>query len=145
MQVLVDADNVPASRLRLVVAVLVQVLGPEAADPPDGDWPSWFRMIVAGRSHPIDRVDWPTCAELIRIAGWQEADMALASAYVVDDQPLLLATGDGDFGLLASRHRGRVLVVSPLASARLREAARVIDPAGDGGAELRDWLAHVTR
>lgn len=139
MQVLVDADNVSASRLRLVCAAVVDAQTTGNPDVVDS-----MRFVAAGRSHAIDAVDWPSIAELVRIAGWQEADMALASAYVPDREPLLLVTGDGDFGLLAGRHPGPVLIVSAAASGRLREAARVIDPAVDGGRELREWLASVT-
>lgn len=130
MQVLVDADNVPAARLRIVAAALGDVAGR-----PD------VRIVVAGRSRAIDSAEWPEESEVVRIAGWQEADMAIAERYVADDEPLLLVTGDGDFGLLAARHPGPVLVISSAASGRLRDAARVVDPALDGGQGLRDWLA----
>jgi hypothetical protein len=127
VQVIVDADNLPASRLRVVATALSQL--PMQS----------VRIVVAGRSSAIDSADWPDWAKILRISGWQEADLALAKEYVADREPLLLVTGD--FGLLAARHPGPVLVVSAAASGRLREAARVLDPVLDGGAGLRDWLA----
>ena len=69
MQVLVDADNLPASRLRIVAAALAEL-------PADA-----LRVVVAGRSAAVDAVDWPAMALIVRIAGWQEADLALADAY----------------------------------------------------------------
>ncbi len=128
VQVLVDADNVPVSRLRVVAAALAEL--PDAV----------ARIVVAGRSSAVDALDWPEHAVIVRIAGWQEADLALADAYVADREPLLLVSCDGDFGLLAARHSGPVLVVSTAASGRLRDAARVVDPVLDGGRGLRDWL-----
>ncbi|MEI7780121.1 MAG: hypothetical protein WCJ42_11935, partial [Actinomycetes bacterium] len=100
VQVLVDADNLPVSRLRVVAAALAEL--PDVV----------ARIVVAGRSAAVDAVDWPEHAVIVRIAGWQEADLALADAYVADREPLLLVSGDGDFGLLAARHSGPVLVVS---------------------------------
>jgi hypothetical protein len=74
-------------------------------------------------------------------AGWQSADLALAQAYAPADEPLILVTGDGDFGLLAARHPGPVLVVSGAPSGRLRDTAVVVDPAVDGVGPITDWLS----
>jgi hypothetical protein len=52
-------------------------------------------------------------------------------------------TGDGDFGLLAARHPGPVLVVSGSPSGRLRDVAPVVDPATEGVAPIREWFAAV--
>ena len=73
-------------------------------------------------------------------AGWQRADLALAEAYVPSTDPLVLITGDGDFGLLATRHPGPVLVISGAASERLRGGTTVVDPATDGTAPIDAWL-----
>ncbi|MCA1824132.1 MAG: hypothetical protein ABR520_00745 [Mycobacteriales bacterium] len=67
----------------------------------------------------------------------------LAAAYVPGRQPLLLVSGDADFGQLAANHDGPVLVVSEAASYRLRDAVRVIDPVVDGVEPLRQWVAAV--
>jgi hypothetical protein len=129
--VLVDADNLDAARLRLVAVELGRA-GAEVA----------ARTVVAGRPAKLARVDWPAGADVRDASGWQTADAALAAAYVVDDAPLVLVTGDGDFALLAARHPGPVLVVgvSGATSARLREHATVVDPVHDGVERLRSWL-----
>jgi hypothetical protein len=57
--------------------------------------------------------------------------------------PLVLASGDGDFALLASRHGGPVLVVSGAPSSRLRDNATVVDPAMTGVDPLLRWLRAV--
>ena len=126
---LVDADNLDAGRLRLVAGVLVEA-GAAA------------RVVVAGHPARIAAVDWPAHAVVVEAAGWQTADVVLADAYVADDEPLVLVTGDGDFALLAQRHRGPVLVVGPSGSTsgRLRDGAAVVDPVHDGLERLRTWL-----
>lgn len=130
MRVLVDADNVVPQRIAPVLAVLAEV--------PD------VRITASGRRQALTGVVWPPGAELLEHAGWQRADLALAEAYSPDDEPLVLITGDGDFGLLASRHPGPVLVISGAASSRLREGTTVVDPAVDGVAPVRAWLtAHA--
>jgi hypothetical protein len=128
LQVLVDADNVAPPRLQPVLDLLAV-----ATDP--------LRLVASGRQQALDRLRWPDIAQLIATAGWQRADLALAEAYELDDEPLVLVSGDGDFGLLAARHPGPVLVISGAASGRLRDGTTVIDPATDGVAPIRDWLA----
>src|SRR6185312_8896847 len=130
-QVLVDADNLDAGRLRLVAAELARA-GPGVA----------ARTVVAGHPVRLEQVSWPPGADVRDASGWQSADAALAAAYVVDDAPLVLVTGDGDFALLAARHPGPVLVVgvSGATSSRLREHAVVVDPVHDGVERLRSWL-----
>lgn len=119
-----------ASRLQPVLDALGRL-----ADP--------VRLVASGRQSALDALTWPPGARLLAHAGWQSADIALASAYSPDDQPLLLATGDGDFGLLASRHAGAVLVISSAPSGRLRDVGTVLDPAVDGIAPVTSWLAAV--
>ena len=119
-----------ASRLQPVLDALARL-----ADP--------VRLVASGRQSALDALSWPAGAQLLPHAGWQSADIALASAYSPDDRPLLLATGDGDFGLLAGRHAGPVLVVSAAPSGRLRDVGTVLDPAVDGIAPLMSWLAAV--
>jgi hypothetical protein len=127
LRVLIDADNVAPARVRPVLELLAE-LGTPA------------RITVSGRRGALDRLVWPTGSELLAHAGWQQADLALAEAYTPSDDPLLLITGDGDFGLLANRHPGPVLVVSGAPSGRLRDGATVVDPAADGVAPIRAWL-----
>lgn len=129
MQVLIDADNLNVPRLRLLVSAL-------------GDAPSGH-VVAAGTASALDAVDWPQGVEVLTAHGWQAADMLLAQAYRPDDQPLLLATGDGDFVHLARQHPGSVLLVSSTASrSRAFRGPRIsiTDPVADGGAELRAWL-----
>ncbi len=129
MQVLVDADNLDVPRLRLLVAAL------QAASCAD--------VVVAGASAVLNAVDWPPDTQLMPATGWQGADLLLARAYRTEHQPLLLATGDGDFAQLARRHPGPVLVVSSTANrSHNLTAPHVVptDPALDGGAQLRAWL-----
>lgn len=133
IQVLVDADNVDTSRIAAVLAAV-------RAAVPSGD----VRMTVAGRPAAIESTEWPSYAEVVVAAGWQRADLVLAAAYVPDDRPLVLVSGDGDFGLLVTRHPGPALVVSEAASARLREGVTVVDPAVDGPDALRRWLDAVS-
>jgi hypothetical protein len=130
IQVLVDADNLAPRRLQPVLDLFADCPGAE--------------LTASGRQQALDALDWPADATLLAHAGWQRADMALADAYEPDDAPLVLVTGDGDFALLAARHRGPVLVLSGAASGRLREAATVVDPAVEGIAPVAAWLRAVT-
>jgi hypothetical protein len=100
-----------------------------------------IRVTASGRQAALDRLSWPAGTRLLEHEGWQRADVALAEAYSPDEHPLILVTGDGDFALLAARHPGDVLVVSGAASGRLREHAVVADPATEGTAPIRAWLA----
>lgn len=127
LRVLVDADNVAPSRLRPILAVLAEV-GEQV------------ELTASGRRQALARSQWPPYARVLEHAGWQRADLALAGAYSPTDDPLVLVTGDGDFGLLASRHPGPVLVVSGAASARLRDGTTVVDPATEGTAPVYAWL-----
>jgi hypothetical protein len=132
-QVLVDADNLDVPRLRLLVAAL------ETARSAD--------VVVVGAPAALDALDWPPQAQVLPASGWQRADLLLARAYRADDQPLLLATGDGDFAQLARRHPGPVLLVSGTSSrSRAFTGPRITitDPAADGGAQLRSWLQRAT-
>jgi hypothetical protein len=126
LRVLVDADNVVARRIDPVLALLA-------------DLPS-VRITASGRASALAGVSWPPGTELLEHEGWQQADLALANAYSPSDEPLLLITGDGDFGLLASRHPGPVLVVSGAASERLRDGTLVVDPAAEGLGRIKAWL-----
>jgi hypothetical protein len=131
VQVLVDADNLTATRLRLLVEALSDVPADEV------------RMVVAGGRGAVEGVAWPEHAEVLVATGWQRADVVLVEAYEAHgdrQSPLVLASGDGDFALLASRHGGAVLVVSGSPSSRLRENATVVDPAMAGVEPLRRWL-----
>ena len=129
MQVLVDADNLDVPRLRMLVVALE--LAPSAD------------VVVAGAPAVVEALDWPPHAQILPASGWQGADLLLARAYLAEDAPLLLATGDGDFVHLARRHPGPVLLVSGTSS-RSRAFAgsqiTIVDPATDGGAALRRWL-----
>jgi hypothetical protein len=126
LRVLVDADNVAPQRITPVLTLL--------------DGVAEVRITASGRQDALARVDWPAGAELLEHEGWQRADLALAEAYSPTDGPLLLITGDGDFGLLATRHPGPVLVVSGAPSGRLRDGTTVVDPAVDGLAPIQAWL-----
>jgi hypothetical protein len=134
LQVLVDADNVAPPRLQPVLDLLSALVD---ADPGR----SGTRITASGRRAALDRLSWPAGASLLEHEGWQRADLALAEAYSPAATPLILVTGDGDFALLAARHPGDVLVVSGAASGRLREHAVVVDPATEGTAPIRSWLA----
>jgi hypothetical protein len=127
LRVLVDADNVLPRRIRPVLDLLAELAVPA-------------RITVSGSPQALARSDWPEGAELLAHAGWQQADLALAGAYSPAPDPLLLITGDGDFGLLATRHPGEVLVISGAASSRLRDGTLVVDPAAEGTAAVRAWL-----
>ena len=131
---LVDADNVAPPRLQPVLDLLDELIGglPDAGA---------VRITASGRRQALERLRWPAGTELLEHEGWQRADLALAGAYSPAAVPLLLVTGDGDFGLLAARHPGDVLVVSGAASGRLRDHAVVVDPAADGVAPIAAWLA----
>jgi hypothetical protein len=129
LQVLVDADNVLPARVQPVVDLLGRV--------------PRVRTVVTGRAGALAQVDWPADAVVEPWSGWQRADLALARAYRPDRDPLVLITGDGDFGLLAARHPGPVLVVSGAPSTALRDVATVIDPAVEGVEPVRAWLDAV--
>lgn len=129
LQVLVDADNVLPARVQPVVDLLGRVPG--------------VRTIVSGRASALELVSWPAGAVVEPWSGWQRADLALARAYRPDRCPLVLVSGDGDFGLLAARHPGPVLVVSGAASTALHDAATVVDPAVVGLEPVRGWLEAV--
>lgn len=131
LRVLVDADNVAPQRIEPVLELVVEVAG--------------VRITASGRRQSLDRVEWPPGTQLLEQAGWQQADVALAAAYTPADEALLLITGDGDFALLADRHPGPVLVVSGAPSGRLRVRAAVVDPATEGLAPIRAWLATYAR
>ena len=131
LRVLVDADNVVPRRIEPVLALVAEV--PEV------------RITASGRRQSLARVTWPDGTELLEHAGWQRADLALAEAYSPADEPLVLISGDGDFGLLATRHPAPVLVVSGAASGRLRDGTTVVDPAVDGLAPVAAWLATYAR
>jgi hypothetical protein len=126
LQVLVDADNVAPSRLQPVLDLLAALPGVE--------------LVASGRAQALDALDWPSTARLTTSHGWQRADVSLAESYRPDHRPLVLVTGDGDFGLLAARHAGPVLVISGAPSSRLRGSATVVDPAMDGLEPIRRWL-----
>jgi hypothetical protein len=129
IQVLVDADNVTGSRLRTLLDVLRGV-------------PT--RIVAAGARQSLNAIRWPETALLLPREGWQRADVALAAAYTPTRGPLVIASGDGDFALLAARHPGPVLVVSEAASARLRSVAPVVDPIHDGIGPLAAWVRAFT-
>jgi hypothetical protein len=131
LRVLIDADNVVPQRVAPVLALLAGL--PEV------------RITASGRRQALARLSWPAGTELLEHAGWQRADLALAEAYSPAAEPLVLITGDGDFGLLASRHPGPVLVISGAASARLRDGTTVVDPALDGLAPVEAWLTAYAR
>jgi hypothetical protein len=131
LRVLIDADNVAPRRVQPVLDLLV--------DEPD------VRITASGRSAALDRLDLPDGAEALVHAGWQRADVALAEAYEPTSDPLVLVTGDGDFGLLAGRHPGPVLVISGAASGRLRDGTTVVDPATEGTAPILAWLREYAR
>ena len=127
LQFLVDADNVPAARLRDVLAAVEELVADR-------------RVVVAGHPEALARVNWPADAELLTAEGWQRADLALAAAYIPQAGPLVLASGDSDFVTLAVRHPGPVLVVSEAAAGRFRDVATVLDPLHDGISAVREWL-----
>lgn len=130
LRVLIDADNVAPPRVSPVLGLLA-----ESAVASE--------VTASGRPAALRRVTWPDGTTLLPHAGWQRADLALADAYVPSADPLLLITGDGDFGLLAARHPGPVLVISGAASGRLRDVAVVVDPVVEGMAPVAAWLRAV--
>lgn len=127
LTVMVDADNVAPPRLQPVLDLLTTVTSP-------------LVITASGRQAALDRLRWPAAAELIASAGWQRADASLAESYRPSPEPLMLVTGDGDFGLLAQRHPGPVLVISGAASGQLRNGTTVVDPATAGMAPISSWL-----
>jgi hypothetical protein len=129
LQVLVDADNVPAGRLSVLVAAL-DALGAEQ------------RLVVAGHPNVLSELTWPAYAEVVPAQGWQRADLVLAAAYQPGPEPLILASGDSDFVQLATRHPGPVLIVSEAPSGRFHDVATVVDPVHESE-RLREWLAAV--
>jgi hypothetical protein len=129
LQVLVDADNVPAARLQ----VLADALTAYTDD---------IRIVVSGHGDVVEAARWHQDAERIPAAGWQRADLALAAAYSPVDGPLVLASGDSDFVQLATRHPGPVLIVSEAAAGRYRDIGLVVDPVHDEAA-LRQWIQAV--
>lgn len=128
LRVLIDADNVVPRRIGPVLELLAERR-------------TAARITVSGRQQALDRMSWPAGTEVLPHVGWQRADVALAEAYSPSADPLLLISGDGDFGLLASRHPGEVLVISGAASNRLRDGTLVVDPADEGLDRVRGWLA----
>ena len=127
LRVLIDADNVAPRRVQPVLDLLAGR--------------AEVRITASGRAAALDRLELPEDAEILVHAGWQRADLALAEAYLPSADPLILVTGDGDFGLLASRHPGPVLVISGAASERLRDGTTVVDPATEGMAAIDGWLS----
>jgi len=126
---LVDADNLTAARLAALMDA-AQVLPVDAR-----------RLVVAGSAAALERATWPPDAYVVESRGWQRADAVLAAEYDHAPGPLVIASGDGDFGLLAQRHDGPVLVVSGAASAAYRTPGiRVIDPVREGTQAIRAWL-----
>lgn len=127
LRVLIDADNVSAGRITALLSVLAELS-------------AGVSLVAGGRREALRSIPWPPGTGLLEQAGWQAADLALASAYVPDELPLILVTGDGDFALLAARHPGAVLVVSGAPSGRLRHGTTVVDPATEGTAPITAWL-----
>lgn len=128
IQVLIDADNVSAPRIRAFLRAV----------PLDET-----QIVVAGGPRALGGVVWPRGARVVEIEGWQQADLALVDAYRRGHDPLVLVTGDGDFGMLAAAHSGEVLVISDRPASRLRAAATVIDPVQDGLDAVRHWFDAV--
>lgn len=128
IQVLIDADNLTAPRLRALLKAM----------PADE-----CRILVVGSPFALSRVEWPRGARIVEAEGWQAADVILAEAYRNEQAPLVLASGDGDFGAIAAGHPGPVLVISDRPASMLRRAATVIDPIHDGLDALRDWFDAV--
>lgn len=125
IQVLVDADNLGASRLRAFLRAV----------PMDE-----VEMVVAGSPQALRAVDWPRGARVHQAEGWQQADLVLVEAHRANDEPLVVVSGDGDFAMLATTHPGPVLVISDRPASRLRGAGRVIDPVLDGLDPIRQWF-----
>lgn len=123
-----DADNLSAPRLRAFLRAV-----PMAE----------VEMTVAGSPRAITDVEWPRRAHVHEIEGWQQADLYLVGAYRPGAEPLVLVTGDGDFGMVAATHGGPVLVISDRPASRLRSAATVVDPVLDGVDAVRRWFDAV--
>ena len=131
IQVLIDADNLPAG----LIARLVRALPSHEV-----------AVVVAGSSDAVGVVDWPRGVSVHRISGPERADDVLRDAYHPGAAPLVLASGDKGFAGLVRHHRGDVLVVADRPAKALRAAARVLDPGRDGVDALRAWFdAHVDR
>ena len=128
IQVLVDADNLSAPRLRAFLTAVPL---------------SEVDMTVAGSPRALAGVQWPRSAHVHEVEGWQQADLYLVQAYRPGAAPLVLVTGDGDFGLVAASHGGPVLIVSDRPSTRLRAAGTVVDPVVDGLRAVRQWFDAV--
>lgn len=128
IQVLVDADNISGPRLRAFLSAVPV---------------SEVEIVVAGAPRALAAVQWPRRARVIQVEGWQQADLALVDAYRAMTDPLVLVTGDGDFGMLAATHRGPVLVISDRPASRLRAAGTVIDPVLEGVDAVRAWFDAV--
>lgn len=128
IQVLVDADNLSAARLR----ALLRAVPLDESD-----------VLVAGSPRALAAVDWPTSARVVQVEGWQRADMLLVEAYRGGTEPLVLVSGDGDFAGLVRGHAGPVLVVSDRPASGLRGVGSVIDPVIDGVEALRSWFDAV--
>lgn len=128
IQVLVDADNISAPRLRAFLRAV-------PFDEVD--------MAVAGSPAALAGVTWPRGAVLHEAQGWQQADLALVAAYRPGNDPLVVVSGDGDFSMLAATHGGPVLVVSDRPASRLRASGTVVDPVVDGLDTLRHWFDAV--
>lgn len=128
IQVLIDADNLSAPRLAALLGVL----------PLDE-----CRVLAVGSPFALGQVRWPAAVRTVEAVGWQAADLLLAEAYEHDGEPLVLASGDGDFGAVVAGHEGPVLVVSDRPASMLRRSATVIDPIQDGLDALRQWFDAV--
>jgi hypothetical protein len=128
IQVLVDADNLSAPRIRAFLTAV-------PLDEVD--------LFVAGSPRALAGVDWPEQAKVVDVEGWQQADLALVEAHRADTQPLVLVSGDGDFAMLAATHPGPVLIVSDRPASRLRAAGTVVDPVVDGLDAVRHWFDAV--
>jgi hypothetical protein len=128
IQALVDADNLTPARLEALLRAL-------PLDDTD--------LVVAGSRHALSLVRWPARARMVEVEGWQQADVALVTAYRPGDHALVIASGDGDFAHLALAHRGPVLVVSDRPASALRRAGTVVDPVTDGVDALRHWFDAV--
>lgn len=125
---LVDADNLPAVGLRILLRALPT---DEAA------------VVAAGSPRALASVAWPAGTSVRTIEGWQQADLLLARAYRPGREPLVVASGDGDFAGIVHGHAGPVLVVADRPAAALRGAGTVLDPLVDGAGALRDWFDAV--
>ena len=128
IQVLVDADNLAAGRIRAFLRAV----------PLDE-----VELVVAGSPQAVGGVDWPRSARVLEAQGWQQADMVLVAAHRHGPHPLVLVTGDGDFAMLAATHPGPVLVISDRPASRLRAAGTVVDPVVDGLDPVRQWFDAV--